>query len=352
MVALASGVAAVILAYLVYVFASDSYVPGMTRTWRVLSDLALLVRDSHQLPLMLVGTVLALLGFIIVMARIAARQVLRPVGRLAEAARRLGQGDLRIRLSATGADELADLVDTFNQMATALERTVRELRRLEERSRRFAGDVSHELRTPLAAMLAVTELLDEQSECFAGDAGAAARLVSAETKNLNRLVADLIEVSRFDAGTAALVADVVDLAEAVARCLHARGWSGEVACEIEPKLAVRVDPRRLDVIIANLVGNALRHGAQPVALQATSRATVGGPWVFIEVSDGGAGLPPEVLPHVFERFYKADAARGRSEGSGLGLAIAWENARLHGGVIEVANRPEGGALFTVGLPMA
>ncbi len=109
---------------------------------------------------------------------------------------------------------------------------------------------------------------------------------------------------------------------------------------------MRLDPRRFDVIVANLVGNALDHGAPPV----TVRLRDPGESVVVEVEDRGEGLDPRILPHVFDRFYKADTARVRSEGSGLGLAIADENARLHGGVIKVANRPGGGAVFTLSLP--
>ncbi len=90
-------------------------------------------------------------------------------------------------------------------------------------------------------------------------------------------------------------------------------------------MVARLDPRRLDVIVANLVGNAFRHGAEPVSV----RLSADPDWVTIEVADQGPGLDPEVLPHVFDRLYKADTARTRSEGSGLGLAISWENARLH-----------------------
>ena len=103
-----------------------------------------------------------------------------------------------------------------------------------------------------------------------------------------------------------------------------------------------MDRRRLDVIVANLVGNALKHGGAPVRVAVR-------PGV-IEVSDNGPGIPEDALPHIFDRFYKADTARARSEGSGLGLAIAWENARLHGGTIEAAHAPEGGAVFTLRLP--
>jgi two-component system sensor histidine kinase MtrB len=159
-------------------------------------------------------------------------------------------------------------------------------------------------------------------------------------------VNDLIEVTRFDAGSAALALDDVDVAEAVGATLRARGWLTEVAAELTPGVRARLDPRRLDVIVANLVGNALRHGAPPVTVRLTAEPD----WLTVEVTDEGPGLDPEVLPRVFDRFYKADTARSRSEGSGLGLAIAWENAKLHGGTLTAATRPHGGAVFTARLP--
>jgi two-component system sensor histidine kinase MtrB len=218
---------------------------------------------------------------------------------------------------------------------------------MEGNARRFVADVSHELRTPLAAMTAVTDTLDEEAEDLDGDAGTAARLISTETRRLAQLVENLIEISRFDAGRAALrLDDEVDLAAAIPATLAARGWTDEVATDLPPGLTAELDRRRLDVIVANLVGNALRHGGAPVRVAAGGDAGR----VTVTVTDCGPGLPPEIAPHVFERFYKADAARARSEGSGLGLAIAMENARLHGGTIEACNGPAGGAVFTLRLP--
>lgn len=261
----------------------------------------------------------------VLLALLSARGVLRPVRDLSRAARRLGEGDLSTRLTVRGADELADVARTFNDTAGTLERQVGELRRLESDARRFVADVSHELRTPLAAMTAVTDVLDEEAENLPGDAGRAARLVSQETQNLTQLVNDLIEISRFDSGTARLALDDVDVAAAVTATLRIRGWLDRVRTELPPGIVARLDPRRLDVIVANLVGNAFRHGAEPVSV----RLSADPDWVTIEVADRGPGLDPEVLPHVFDRLYKADTARTRSEGSGLGLAISWENARLH-----------------------
>lgn len=286
------------------------------------------------------GLLLALgMGFL------AARGVLRPVRDLRMAAFQLGEGDLSARVPVRGRDELAEVATTFNSTAAALEHHVGQLRQMEADARRFVADVSHELRTPLAAMTAVTDVLDAETASLPGVAGQAARLVNRETQNLTRLVNDLIEVTRFDSGTAALALDDVDVAEVVSRTLQMRGF--EVSAALPAGVRARLDPRRLDVIVANLVGNALRHGAPPV----TVSLSVADSSLVIEVADSGPGLPADVLPHVFARFYKADSARGRSEGSGLGLAIAWENARLHGGTLVAANRPGGGALFTLRLPL-
>jgi two-component system sensor histidine kinase MtrB len=272
------------------------------------------------------------------------------VRRLAEAARQMSGGDLSARVEPAGRDELAQLVTAFNAMAAALQDKVDELEEMEARARQFAGDVSHELRTPLTAMTAVADILGDGTAAD-GDATAAARLVGQEIRHLNRLVGDLIEINRFDAGSAQLRAEDTDVAAAVRECLRVRNWAG-VCCTVPAGLTVRLDRRRYDVIVANLVGNALRHGAPPVTVRASIQAgRAGGSELMLEVSDHGPGLPAGAIGHVFDRFYKADSARTRSEGSGLGLAIAQENARLHGGRIDAANNPEGGAVFTVRLPV-
>ncbi len=284
------------------------------------------------------------LVFAIGLALLAARGVLRPVRELGDAARRLGEGDLRTRIDVRGSDELAGVAQTFNETAEALQRHVRELERMEADARRFVADVSHELRTPLAAMTAVADVLEHEK--LSGDAGLAARMTIDETYHLTQLVNDLIEVSRFDAGAASLALEEVDVAEVVRATLRIRGWSDEVEGDLPAEVFARLDPRRLDVIVANLVGNALRHGRKPVSLRFAGAEG----WITLEVADRGPGLAPEVLPQVFDRFYKADSARARSGGSGLGLAIAWENARLHGGTLGAANGADGGAVFTLRLP--
>lgn len=292
----------------------------------------------------------------VVLALLAASGVLRPVRALRGATRRMAAGHLDVRLKVTGSDELAELSRSFNETAAELERTVAELRRLEARGRRFVADVSHELRTPLAAMTAVTDVLDQRVE---GETGEALRLVSEGTQRLSVLVNDLMEISRFDAGAAELHRDDIDLAESVRRTVASRWRPEDVELRLPApgELRARVDPRRLDVVTANLVGNALRHGEPPVEVTLERRGDI----AVLAVTDNGPGIAPDALPHIFERFYKAStsrARRGRGSGkggdgdsSGLGLAITAENVRLHGGRIRAANRPGGGAVFTVELPL-
>jgi signal transduction histidine kinase len=282
----------------------------------------------------------------LLLALLAARSVLRPVRRLAVAAQGLGAGDLQRRVEVRGRDELARLARTFNASAEALAASVTELREMERSARRFVADVSHELRTPLTAMTAVTDALEEEAT---GSAATAAGLVAEETRRLRTLIGHLLEISRFDAGAAALVLDDVDLPELVLQSLRLRDWLEEVETDLVPELRARVDPRRFDMILANLVGNALRHGEAPVTVRLRRSYVPDGPGIRLRVSDSGPGIPKEVRKHVFERFYKADAARTRSEGSGLGLAIARANAELHGGELTLLDT-DTGTTFELWLP--
>ncbi|WP_219518800.1 sensor histidine kinase [Nonomuraea ceibae] len=287
----------------------------------------------------------------LVPALLAARRLLRPVRRLRTATEQMAGGRLDTRVNVTGTDELADLGRTFNTMAAALQADAATLRAMEARARRFAADVSHELRTPLAAMSAVTEILDADAASgrLAPLTAEALHLVSDETRKLTRLVEDLIEVSRFDAGAVVLHLDEVDLGQLITKTLALRRWQERVRTDIPAGLRARLDPRRADVILANLVGNALRHGGPEVSVLVQVRADTG--QITVIVSDDGPGIPADLLPHVFDRFTKGDAARTRTEGSGLGLAIAAENAHLHGGTLTAANAPHGGAVLTLTLPV-
>ncbi|MEV5712958.1 HAMP domain-containing sensor histidine kinase [Amycolatopsis mediterranei] len=282
----------------------------------------------------------------VLLALLAAGSVLRPVRELRDTARRLAGGDLGARSPPQGADELAELTVTVNEMAESVQTSMLAMARMQADARRFAADVSHELRTPLSTLTAVVEVLATTADGMEADARESAQLAIVETHRLVRLVEDLMEVARLDAGTARLRVEEVDVAGAVRNCLRARGWADRVEVVAPGGLLLRLDRRRLDVIVANLVGNALRHGEPPVRVVVSeSREDV-----RIEVTDRGPGLPAHVVPHVFDRFYKADAARTRTPGSGLGLAIALENARLHGGGLTAGNADGGGARFVLSLP--
>jgi two-component system sensor histidine kinase MtrB len=156
---------------------------------------------------------------------------------------------------------------------------------------------------------------------------------------LRRLVEDLMEISRFDAGAESVHAEEVDVPVLVGAAIRARGWGDRVRLEGDG-LRVTSDPRRLERIVANLVDNAFEHGGTRVTVRIEDGE--------IEVADDGPGIAPEHLPHLFERFYKADASRSGS-GTGLGLAIARENARLLGGDLTVESRPGEGSRFTIHL---
>nr|WP_246044813.1 HAMP domain-containing sensor histidine kinase [Rhodococcus oryzae] len=274
-----------------------------------------------------------------------ASTLVRPLRRLDEAASRAADGELSVRLPEDGVAELAQVTTTFNNMVARNEAVIRGLEESEEQSRRFVADVSHELRTPLAALVPVSEILREEIPNLPPDAGAAARIVSSEIAKLTRLVEDLIEMSRHDSQQAHLVLDDVDLVELTERTLESRGWTETVELLAHERISARVDSRRIDIVVANLVGNALRHGAPPVRVELSAEPG----YAVITVVDHGPGISPEDRQAIFRRFYKVDTARGRSEGSGLGLSLAVENVHLHGGTIGV-DQLDGRTVFTVRLP--
>src|SRR6266700_429653 len=141
-------------------------------------------------------------------------------------------------------------------MAEGLQASMTAMQRMQADAQRFAANVSHELRTPLSTLTAVVDVLAGATDGMEEDARESAQLAIIEIHRLVRLVEDLMEVSRFDAGTAQFRAEEVDLADAVRDCLRARGWAGEVDLAAPREIRLRLDRRRLDVIVANLVGNA------------------------------------------------------------------------------------------------
>jgi len=294
--------------------------------------------------ILLVGVALvALLAGIV--GWILARRTLAPVARASEAARSLAEGLLETRIPVERADEFGAWAASFNEMADALQGKIVALSQAQSRERRFTSDVAHELRTPVTALVAEASLLAEQLESLPPDARRPAELLVADVGRLRVLVADLMEISRLDAGAEPARLEPVDLGALVSAVIRDRGADGQIRVDEEPVI-LESDRRRLERILGNLVGNALEHGGGEAAIRIVAKDGS----AVVEVSDRGPGIPAEHLPHVFERFYKADPSR-TSAGSGLGLAIARENARLLGGDLEAASEDGQGTRFTLRLPV-
>ena len=272
-----------------------------------------------------------------------ARRTLAPVARASAAAHSLAEGLLATRLPVEREDEFGAWATSFNEMAEALQGKITALSDAQARERRFTADVAHELRTPLTAIVNEASLLGEHLQRMPSEARRPAELLVEDVKRLRDLVEDLMEISRLDAGTQRVRLENVDLGSLVAAALRVRGWDERVRLERDD-VVLESDPRRLERIVANLIGNALEHGGRDVSVR-VGRDGVG---AFVEISDRGRGIAPDDLPHLFDRFYKADRAR-TGPGSGLGLAIALENARLLGGDIDVWSEAGSGSRFTLRL---
>src|ERR687887_2360795 len=245
-----------------------------------------------------------------------ARGLLRPVARASVAAHSLAEGLLDTRLPVESRDEFGAWAASFNEMADALEAKITALSEAQARERRFTSDVAHELRTPLTALVGEASLLREHLDRMPEEARRPAELLIQDVARLRRLVDELMEISRFDAGRESLEEDSVDLRALVQATVRSRGWDDRVDIERE-EVVVSTDPRRLERIVANLVGNALEHAGRDVSV----RVGMDGIGAFVEVTDTGPGIPPDRLPHVFGRFYKADSSRARP-GSGPWSPIA------------------------------
>jgi signal transduction histidine kinase len=239
--------------------------------------------------------------------------------------------------------------DEISRLATTLNATLERLDGALARERRFVADASHELRTPLALMRTELELALRRKRS-PEELEAAIRSASEETERLARLAEDLLLIARSDAGELPLRKEPVDVADVIAGVVQRHGRQAqdaerslEMTCDAE--LAAAADPLRLEQAISNLVDNAIRHGAGPIVIRGARTAD----GVRLSVEDGGRGFPEPFLAHAFERFSRADEARGRG-GSGLGLAIVDLIARSHGGSAGIANREGGGAEVWLTIP--
>jgi two-component system, OmpR family, sensor histidine kinase MtrB len=254
-----------------------------------------------------------------------------------------------------GEDDLARLATSFNAMADSLQRQITQLEGLSQLQQRFTSDVSHELRTPLTTVQMAADVLHDAREDFPPHVARSAELLRAELDRFEGLLTDLLEISRYDAGAAVLDSEPVDLGALVARAvagmwaLAERHDSELVVNRPDEDVIADVDARRVERILRNLVGNAIEHGAgKPIEITLAANRTA----AAVTVRDFGVGLSSADAQHVFDRFWRADPSRVRTVGgSGLGLSISLEDARLHGGWLQVWGQPGAGAQFRLTLPL-
>ncbi|WP_239170285.1 MtrAB system histidine kinase MtrB [Actinoplanes xinjiangensis] len=312
-------------------------------------------QDANLMGTTVLATGLALVILLGVVAALVTRLVVTPVRVAARTAQRLSAGLLDQRMKVDGEDDLALLAAAFNQMAANLQRQIVRLEEMSRLQRRFTSDVSHELRTPLTTVRMAADLIFSEREEFDPAVARSAELLQAELDRFEELLTDLLEISRFDAGFAALDAEHTDLVPIVERVAERlTGLAERAGVELQlrlPDAAViaEVDPRRVERVLRNLVGNAVEHAeAKPVQItMATDDAAVA-----ITVRDHGIGLKPGEERLVFNRFWRADPSRARQTGgTGLGLSISVEDARLHGGWLEAWGSPGEGAQFRLTLPV-
>ena len=319
------------------------------------------VAEMIGTPLALGGVLLLILGTVL-----AALAIFRPaqarLRALEDAAKKFGEGDLTARAPAIGGDEVAAVATAFNRMAADLAARQAQLVEADRARRQLLADVSHELMTPLTAIRGYAETLAlPQFVPPTSEGQRAVKVIQEEGERIERLVRDLLDLARFEAGGLSLDLENVDVAELFERVTerHAKSAADKgVTITIAPHDDIRMvgDPMRLEQALQNLAANALRH--TPPGGVVTLGASREAGKVRLTVTDTGVGIPAEHLPHVFDRFYKADQSRVQraltgvegSGGSGLGLSIVKAIVERHGGTVSVRSRQGTETVFEILLP--
>jgi signal transduction histidine kinase len=293
-----------------------------------------------------------------------AGRVMRPVQTITHAARQISETDLRRRLNLRTKDELGELADTFDQMLARLEAAF-------DRQRQFTADASHELRTPLTIIGLETERALEHHR-KPEEYQQALKVILNENEYMARLVSDLLTLARMDAGQAILKPEPLDLGdlalEVVERLAPLAAHNGvQLISGDMPEVHITGDRQYLVLMITNLVQNAIKYvKAEHKTVQVETGQDRQGSKFFawVQVTDNGPGIPPEYLPHLFDRFYRVDKARTRLDAdasgldpnnaasTGLGLAIVQWIARAHGGEVSVCSEVGKGSTFEVKLPLS
>lgn len=272
-----------------------------------------------------------------------------------QAAGAISTGRLDTRVSEGGRGELADLARSFNEMASRLQAAERAQEEVQVLRRDLIAWVSHDLQTPLASMRLMVEALADGLISDPGEQARYLRTVQKDIRSLSALIDDLFQMAQLDAGGLSLECDRSSLADLLSDTLESftetalqQGVTLKVAsaAQVDP---VYMDTGRVGRVLANLVGNAIRHTPPGGTVSVSAVRTTGG--IEVQVTDTGEGISPEDLPFVFDRFYRSEKSRSRmTGGAGLGLAIARGIITAHGGEISVRSQPGTGTQFTFSLP--
>lgn len=301
--------------------------------------------ESINRFLLLGGAVAIVIALILTF--VLSRRMSSPIGVLAQAARRLGGGDLSQRVQFQGKGEVGVLAQAFNSMAADLEYA-------EQLRRNLVADVAHELRTPLSNIQGYLEAIRDR---VMKPNATNIRSLNEETALLSRLVDELQELSLAEAGELKLIYHAEDIAKLIKQAVNS--WQPQVAAkEISLSLnlpdnlpLVNIDGQRVNEVLYNLLENAVVHTHSGGTINVA--VTRQGDWVEVCVSDTGEGIPVEDLPNIFERFYRVDRSRARATGgSGLGLTIAKRWVEAHGGEISVQSELGKGSRFSFTLPIS
>lgn len=283
-------------------------------------------------------------------------RVMAPVRQTARAARRLADGNLDERVTVQGEDELAVLGESFNAMANSLQRQIVDMESLARLQQRFVSDVSHELRTPLTTIRMAGDVLYESRDEFTPVSRRSAELLHDQVERFDSMLADLLEISRHDAHAAQLEPTEADLCEVVESVLESSSHLAQrLGVELnlygaDSPCLVRMDARRIERVVRNLVLNAIEHAeGRPMEISIGKNEQA----AAVRVVDHGVGMPEEVSKQVFRRFYRADPSRVRTTGgTGLGLAISLEDVYLHGGELMAWGELGVGSSFLMVLPLS
>lgn len=297
--------------------------------------------------------VVALIILVTLLIIMVLQLVLRPVREASEGARHLAEGELETRMEVQGSDELAQLANSFNQMASSLEEQFARLERMSAVQTAFVSAVSHELRSPVTTIRMAGQLIYDKREELPLALKRSAELQHDQLKNLDSMLSDLLEISRYDAGAMNLASESTDISSIVQNVVTmvqplANDNGVLVSCVAQGDTRAEVEPRRIERIMRNLIVNAVEHGeAKPVRIRVVGNNSA----VAVEVADNGVGLSHEQAAHVFDRFWRADSSRMRKTGgTGLGLTIAREDALMHGGSLSAVGELGVGSTFLLAVP--